>query len=78
MTTERVKLSMQRAMAFEIAVCELVNRRSYPQPVKKFFVVISWLGDGKAWYFLMLALPLIYGERGLLTSSTMAKIALVN
>ncbi len=77
MTTERIRLSMQRAVALEMAVCELVNQ-SYPQQVKKFFVVISWLGDGKAWYFLMLVLPLIYGERGLATSSSMAKIAVVN
>ena len=78
MTTEHIKSSVQRALALEMAACELVNRQSYPQPVKKFFVVISWLGDGKAWYVLMLALPFIYGERGLATSGSMAKVAVVN
>jgi len=69
---------MQRAMDFEIAVCELFNRRCHPQQIKKFFVLISWLGDGKAWYFLMVALPFIYGKSGLATATSMTKIAVVN
>ena len=78
MSTERLRLSMQRAMEFEIAVCELLNRRSQPHQVKKFFVVISWLGDGKAWYCLMFVLPLMYGEGGFTTAWSMAKIGVVN
>jgi undecaprenyl-diphosphatase len=76
--TERLRLSMQRAIGFEIAVCELLNRRSQPHQVKKFFVVISWLGDGKAWYCLMFVLPLMYGEGGFATAWSMAKIGVVN
>lgn len=78
MNPKQVRLSRQRAMDFEIAVCELLNRRCHPQQIRKFFVLISWLGDGKAWYFLMVALPFIYGESGLATATSMTKIAVVN
>ena len=47
----------------EIIVCGLLNRMSRTPKIKKFFVLVSWIGDGKAWYLLMVALPLIYGER---------------
>ncbi|HVO94172.1 MAG TPA: phosphatase PAP2 family protein [Terriglobales bacterium] len=62
----------------EIDVCALLNRASRPPMIKKFFVVISWLGDGKGWYVLMLALPLLYGDNGVTTSWIMVKVALVN
>jgi len=71
-------MSMRRAMDFEMAVCEVLNQYCHPRQVKHFFVAISWLGDGKAWYLIMLTLPLLYGERGLGTSWSMAKVALVN
>jgi len=31
-----------------IAVCGALNRISRPPKIKKFFAVVSWLGDGKA------------------------------
>ena len=71
-------ITVKRVMEFEMTVCEVLNRKSYPSRVTSFFVIISWLGDGKAWYVLMVTLPLIYGESGLATSWSMAKIAIVN
>jgi undecaprenyl-diphosphatase len=62
----------------DLAVCGALNRMSRPPKVKKFFVVVSWLGDGKAWYLLMVALPLLYGGKGATTSWIMFKVALVN
>jgi undecaprenyl-diphosphatase len=62
----------------EIAVCGILNRISRPPKVNKFFVVISWLGDGTAWYALILTLPLVYAENGLMTSLSMVKIGAVN
>jgi undecaprenyl-diphosphatase len=63
---------------WEIALCGFLNRMSRPPTVNKFFVLISWLGDGKAWYALILALPLVSGESGLMTSLSMVKVGVVN
>ena len=63
---------------YEIAVCGILNRISRPPIVSRLFILISWLGDGKAWYALILTLPLVYGETGLVTSSSMIKIGVVN
>jgi undecaprenyl-diphosphatase len=76
--TEQLMITVKRVTDFEMAVCEVLNRKSYPNRVRSFFVIISWLGDGKAWYLLMVTLPLIYGESGLGTSWSMVKIAIVN
>ena len=62
----------------EIVVCGLLNRMSRAPKIKKFFVLVSWIGDGKAWYLLMVALPLIYGEKGLATSWNMVIVGIVN
>ena len=78
MSTEQLMITVKRMMDFEMAVCEVLNRKSYPSRVRTFFVIISWLGDGKAWYLLMVTLLLIYGESGLATSWSMVKIAIVN
>jgi undecaprenyl-diphosphatase len=71
-------MSLRIVANFDMTVCESLNRRFHPSGVKNLLVVVSWLGDGKAWYFLMVALPLIYGERGFATSLSMSKIAIVN
>jgi undecaprenyl-diphosphatase len=62
----------------EIIVCGLLNRMSRAPKIKNVFVLVSWLGDGKAWYLLMVALPLIYGEKGLATSWNMVTVGVAN
>jgi undecaprenyl-diphosphatase len=62
----------------EVFVCGLLNRISHRPKVKTFFFAISGLGDGGAWYVLIVALPLIYGQSGLATSLEMVKIGVVN
>ena len=62
----------------EIAICGVLNRISRPPIIKKVFVVISRLGDGAAWFLLMMTLPLLYGEPGLTTCASMIKVGLVN
>ena len=69
---------VRRMADFEIAVCGILNRISRPPKVGRFFVLISWLGDGRIWYALILTLPLVYGESGLLTSWSMVKVGIVN
>lgn len=62
----------------EIVLCGALNRISRPPKVCKAFVAISRLGDGAAWYFLLLALPIFYGEAGVTTGLSMIKVGLVN
>jgi undecaprenyl-diphosphatase len=62
----------------DLAVCGALNRISRPPKIKKFFVVVSWLGDGKLWYLLLLGLPFLYGDEGVVTSWIMVKVGLLN
>src|SRR5262245_9211564 len=69
---------VKRMVDYEIAVCGILNRISRPPIVNRFFILISWLGDGKAWYALILTLPLVYGGNGFMTSLSMVKVAIMN
>jgi undecaprenyl-diphosphatase len=69
---------VKRMVNCEIAVCGVLNRISRPPKVNKFFVLISWLGDGRIWYALILTLPLLYGQSGIATSWSMAKVGIIN
>jgi undecaprenyl-diphosphatase len=55
----------------EYRLCRSLNRAVAYPTVKYFFKTASRLGDGIIWYVLMVALPLIYGARGLLVSLVM-------
>jgi undecaprenyl-diphosphatase len=69
---------VKRMVDCELAVCGILNRISRPPKVNKFFVLISWLGDGRIWYALILTLPLLYGESGIATSWSMVKAGIIN
>jgi undecaprenyl-diphosphatase len=71
-------VSVRWMASCDLAICALLNRAAGPQGIGKFFVVISLLGDGWAWYTLMLAMSLIYGMNGFATSISMAKVAVIN
>ena len=55
----------------EYRLCRSLNRGVAYPTVKYFFKTASRLGDGVIWYVLMVALPLIYGARGLQVSLVM-------
>jgi undecaprenyl-diphosphatase len=69
---------VRRIVDCEFAICEFLNRTSRPPAISRFFVFISWLGDGRVWYALILTLPLVSGETGLVTSMSMVKVGVVN
>lgn len=52
---------VQRAVAMELDLCLAVNRRCQRSEIKRFFTVVSELGDGVFWYGLILVLPIAYG-----------------
>jgi undecaprenyl-diphosphatase len=62
----------------DVVICCFLNRISRRPNVKAFFVSISDLGDGGAWYALILLLPLVYGPTGLTTSFDMVRVGVVN
>jgi len=78
MTLEQPVVLVRWLVAREMAICGALNRISRPPKVRKFFVLISRLGDGAVWYALLCSLPLLYGEVGLSTSASMIKVGLVN
>jgi undecaprenyl-diphosphatase len=49
----------------EYRLCRSLNRGVAFPVVRYFFKTASRLGDGVVWYVMMVALPLIYGARGL-------------
>lgn len=57
----RVSLAFRRFDHVELRFCRYLNRSSGYIAVRGFFAGISWLGDGKFWYGVTLALPFIDG-----------------
>lgn len=78
MSRDQLILSVRWMVNCEIAACAILNRVSHPPKVKRFFVIISVLGDGGIWYTLIVMLPFLYGASGITTSVSMVKVALVN
>ncbi|MEM1411700.1 MAG: phosphatase PAP2 family protein [Pseudomonadota bacterium] len=58
--------------AIDAAVCHRVNRACGVASIRLGFALISWLGNGKFWYLLMLLLPVLFGLPGLEASIHMA------
>ena len=63
---------LQRVAALDAAVCQRVNRACGVVLIRRSFALLSWLGNGKFWYALMMTLPLASGLRGLEVSVHMA------
>jgi undecaprenyl-diphosphatase len=75
---DQLIFSVQRVVDLEIAVCGVFNRAARPRRVHRFFVCVSRLGDGGVWYAMILALPFLFGDRGLATSVQMIQVGLIN
>jgi undecaprenyl-diphosphatase len=60
----------------DMATCRACNRVCRQHTTKRFFAIISWLGDGVFWYSLMLMLPIFYGTAALSVSARMAAVGL--
>ena len=68
---------LRRFDAAELSLCLKLNRGCESRGVRTFFGVVSRLGDGVLWYVLILALPLLYPDLGLLPSLQMAVTGLL-
>jgi undecaprenyl-diphosphatase len=61
----------------EYAWCLRLNRSCSRPVVRRFFAIVSRLGDGVFWYILMALLPLIYGAEGVYPALRMAGASIV-
>ncbi len=61
----------------DLSLCLLLNRHVRRQAVRRFFAVVSRLGNGVFWYALMAVLPLTFGRVGLTAALHMAVVGLV-
>jgi len=67
---------LQQLAQYDAKLCLLVNRTCRAKYVRVSFAMISRLGNGVFWYALMLVLPLLFAERGLIAALHMLATAL--
>jgi undecaprenyl-diphosphatase len=72
MSATRAARWIQRADAAEHRLCLRLNRGCASPAMRNLFRLVSRLGDGVFWYLVMLLLPVLYGERGLVPALQMA------
>ncbi|MCZ8131779.1 MAG: phosphatase PAP2 family protein [Steroidobacteraceae bacterium] len=77
MISSRDATLFQRVDALEQRLCLSLNRGCHRPAVREVFRVASRLGDGIFWYLLLLLVPILYGEAGLLPAAQMGAMALV-
>jgi undecaprenyl-diphosphatase len=77
MASVRTAEWFRRVDAFEHAWCLLLNRGCSVRLVRKLFSTVSRLGDGIFWYTLILLLPVVYGEAGLMPALRMALVGFI-
>ncbi len=77
MMASRSARLFQRVDAYEQRLCRRLNRGLLRPALRDLFVVVSRLGDGLAWYVLVLLIPVRYGEAGLKPALVMATTGIV-
>ncbi|OUR88657.1 hypothetical protein A9Q81_23235 [Gammaproteobacteria bacterium 42_54_T18] len=78
MSTLNQKSIFQKIDKFEHNVCLYFNNFSRKKTIKRFFSIISRLGDGGIWYTLMLGLFFFGGFKGYVVALGMALMAIIN
>jgi undecaprenyl-diphosphatase len=73
----RAQLILARFDAAEYGLCRGLNRSAHLRPLRLLFRLSSRLGDGIAWYALVILLPLIYGRAALRPAIGMALTGIV-
>ena len=54
----------ERLISQDLNICLWFNRGCRHAAIKQSFTFISWLGDGKFWYTIMVSLPFALGQEG--------------
>jgi undecaprenyl-diphosphatase len=68
---------LERIDAAEYGLCRRLNSGASHTSVRHLFRLVSRLGDGVAWYVLILALPLVYGRVAVRPAVAMALTGIV-
>lgn len=76
MAEARTSAVLRQLDRYDLQLCLLLNRGCRRSAVERLFAAISRLGDGIIWYLVMLVLPLLDGQRGLLAVAHLAAVAL--
>lgn len=63
--TYRMRLYLNRMHQLDSHVCVAVNHTSQYRIIRNVFRMVSRLGDGAFWYFLMMAIFIIHGADGI-------------
>ena len=66
-----------RVDAYEQGLCRRLNRGLQRAALRDLFVLVSRLGDGIAWYLLVLLIPVCCGEAGLRPALVMSATGIV-
>lgn len=77
MTMSYTARAIRRIDAVELAVCVQINRLGRGEGTRRFFWLVSRLGDGLFWFALLGLLPLLYGHHGAVAALHMGLTALV-
>lgn len=73
MGTALLPAVMARLDNLEVRLCRPVNATArHHRPVRRYFALVSRLGDGIAWYLTLALLPLFYGSPAVAASLQMA------
>jgi undecaprenyl-diphosphatase len=75
--TTRIAPTFARLDVLEARICMRWNRLGRRPAVRRYFALVSRLGDGIAWYVTLLVLPLVRGQAALVASAHMALTALL-
>ncbi|OUS30889.1 hypothetical protein A9Q99_05100 [Gammaproteobacteria bacterium 45_16_T64] len=78
MSKQKIVALFRKIDAKEVGLCLYFNRFSRSTGIRRFFNVVSRLGDGWIWIALMVVLPFIYGDDGWVVAMGMAIMATVN
>ena len=69
--------ALRRIDALELSLCLHISRFGRPGGIRRFFWIVSRLGDGWLWYAMLAVLPLVYGHQGAVAALHMGLTALV-
>jgi undecaprenyl-diphosphatase len=69
---------LRQLNCIEAPICRAANQKGDVIKIRRFFRVISRLGDGVFWYVLMALLSVLYGKAGIMVAAQMLLVGLLS